>query len=132
MSIQVTEQAVRRPGRPRSEEADRAIIDTTLDLLVEVGAAAMSIEQIAERAGVGKATVYRRWKNKGDLIVDALATLMEPLPELPGRSLREDLILVVDSIRRRSENSRVGKLFPCMLAEGERFPKMRDRYHEVV
>ena len=47
-------------GRPRSQEADRAILAATLDLLASRGLAAMSIEEIAARAGVGKATIYRR------------------------------------------------------------------------
>src|SRR6185437_7433806 len=54
----------RKPGRPRSADADRAIIEATLELLVESGAAAMAIEHVAARAGVSKATIYRRWPNK--------------------------------------------------------------------
>src|SRR5581483_9010182 len=52
-------------GRPRSAEADRAILTATVDLLAERGLAAMSIEEVAARAGVGKTTIYRRWPSKG-------------------------------------------------------------------
>src|SRR5580658_3496016 len=54
-------------GRPRSQEADRAILTATLDLLGSRGLAAMSIEEVAARAGVGKATIYRRWSSQGQL-----------------------------------------------------------------
>src|SRR5580704_17762389 len=52
-------------GRPRSQEADRALLTATVDLLATRGLAAMSIEEVAARAGVGKATIYRRWSSKG-------------------------------------------------------------------
>src|SRR4030095_12401343 len=73
-----------RPGRPRSERAERAIIEATLDLLAEVGIAALSIEQVAARAGVGKATIYRRWPNKEALIIDAAASMKGPVPPIGG------------------------------------------------
>lgn len=62
---------VRKPGRPRSEDCCRAIREAALSLVVEHGFAQVTVESIAARAGVGKATVYRRWPNKADLIVHA-------------------------------------------------------------
>lgn len=64
----------RPPGRPRSERARLAILRTTLKLLGKNGFADLTIEEIADRAGVGKATVYRWWSNKGALIADAFAS----------------------------------------------------------
>ena len=64
--------ADRRPGRPRSEEADRAIEAAALDLLVAEGFGRLSMEGVAARAGVGKATVYRRWSTKEHLVLDAV------------------------------------------------------------
>jgi AcrR family transcriptional regulator len=92
--------AARPPGRPRSERAEKAIIEATLDLLVEeAGVAGVTIEAVAARARVGKTTIYRRWANKEALIVDALATLKEPVPSLAGRSARDDLITLTLAIR---------------------------------
>ena len=62
-------------GRPRSEEAHQAILDATLELLVEVGFSALTVEGVASRAGVGKATIYRRWASKLPLVVEAFGQL---------------------------------------------------------
>lgn len=62
----------RPPGRPRSQEADLAILSAALDLLIDQGAALTSIEQVARRAGVTRATVYRRFADKTALLVRAL------------------------------------------------------------
>src|SRR5262249_34339814 len=87
------EEARRSPGRPRSPRADEAIIEAVLDLMAEgTSVEALSIEAVAARAGVGKATIYRRWPNKEALVVDALGALKGPLPELAGESIREDLL----------------------------------------
>lgn len=59
-------------GRPRSNEVHRSILDATLSLLAEHGVEKLSIEMIAQRAGVGKSSIYRRWNNKEALIVEAL------------------------------------------------------------
>jgi AcrR family transcriptional regulator len=70
----VTGDGKRPPGRPRSEQARVAILRTTLKVLAESGFSNLTIEEVSERAGVGKATVYRWWPNKAALIADAFAT----------------------------------------------------------
>ena len=62
-------------GRPRSEEAHQAILNATLELLVEVGFSSLTVEGVAQRAGVGKATIYRRWRSKLPLIIEAYGLL---------------------------------------------------------
>ena len=61
------------PGRPRSPAADRAILQAALKLFIEHGIDGASIEQIAERAGVARTTVYRRWSSKEALLAQAMA-----------------------------------------------------------
>jgi len=63
----------RRPGRPRSEKARKAILKGTIELLKRDGFNDLRIESVAARAGVGKATVYRWWPNKAELVIDAFA-----------------------------------------------------------
>jgi AcrR family transcriptional regulator len=121
-----------RPGRPRSEQAERAIIEATLDLLVEVGIAALSIEQVAARAGVGKATIYRRWPNKEALIIDAAASLKSPLPEVPGKSIREDLKIIADVMVADQQTARARELYTCFVSEGRRHPDLAKKFTETI
>lgn len=82
----------RPPGRPRSEHLCRAIRTAALDLLVKHGFSDLTIEAISARAKVGKATVYRRWPCKADLIVDAFFETVSPRVRFgDSGSLREDL-----------------------------------------
>jgi AcrR family transcriptional regulator len=68
----MSEATIGRVGRPRDPHVDEAILSAALDLLIEDGFARLSIEGVATRAGVGKATVYRRWESKTALVVDAI------------------------------------------------------------
>jgi AcrR family transcriptional regulator len=122
----------RRPGRPRSEQADRAIIDAALSLFAEYGADGVCMEQVAARAGVGKATIYRRWPGKEDLLVDALASLKTPLPEPGGRSVREDLVAVLDALCRDAADPRWARQFSLLQGEGAKYPRLMARFIETV
>lgn len=74
-----TAPARRSPGRPRSEQADAAILAAAIDLFLDCGAGQTSIEQVAQRAGVTRATVYRRFPDKTALLVEAIgAAQAEP------------------------------------------------------
>ncbi|WP_043638203.1 TetR/AcrR family transcriptional regulator [Nonomuraea candida] len=128
MSIQETGTA-RPAGRPRSEKAEKAIIEATLDLIAEgMGVSELTIEAIASRAGVGKTTIYRRWSNKEDLVVDALATLKAPLPPLAGASVRDDLISLVDAMRQESGGARTRCVMNIALNEADRHPQLMERF----
>ena len=96
-----------------------------LDLLAEgTTAEALSIEAVAARAGVGKATIYRRWPNKEALLVDAVGALKGPLPEMPGESVRDDLVTLLRStIKVRA--SRAGRIMPCLIPEFQRNPELQ-------
>ena len=80
--------AKRRPGRPREQRADRAIIDATLEIFADEGYHALSVEAVAARAEVSKATIYRRWPGKRELVIDALATLNDDFPRFRPRRQR--------------------------------------------
>jgi AcrR family transcriptional regulator len=126
------EAAERRGGRPRSEDADRAIIKAALDLLGEVGFTSLTIERVASEAGVGKTTVYRRWPNKEALIVDAMAELKGPIPDVPGRSLREDMLTMLQDQARGREAARRRRIYACFVGESARNPELARRYAETV
>ncbi|PZG08964.1 TetR/AcrR family transcriptional regulator [Nonomuraea aridisoli] len=128
MSIQ--ESAAARPaGRPRSEKAEKAIIEATLDLIGEgTGVSELSIEAIASRAGVGKTTIYRRWSNKEDLVVDALSTLKAPVPPLTGTSVRDDLIRLLEAMREESGMARSRCVMNIVMNETDRHPRLTERF----
>ena len=131
-ATQVPQGNVRRAGRPRSEQADRAIIDAALDLFAESGPEGLCIEKVAARAGVGKATIYRRWPGKEDLLLDALSALRTPLPEPRGESVRDDLAALLDAIRAESADPRRVRQFALLLGEGTSYPRLLERYVETV
>jgi len=82
----------RRPGRPRDPQAGRAILEATMAEITDHGFSGLTIDGVAARAGVSKATIYRRWSGKEALVLDAAATLV-PAPEAPDTgSIRGDLI----------------------------------------
>jgi AcrR family transcriptional regulator len=84
-----------RRGRPRSEQAHGAILTSAIELTREVGYDAVTMDAIAARAGVGKATVYRRWKTKEALVCEALQRLLEQIPPPDTGSTRGDLIALM-------------------------------------
>ncbi|MBW8480785.1 TetR/AcrR family transcriptional regulator [Actinomadura parmotrematis] len=129
----MTQTTARPPGRPRSERAEKAILEATLDLLgEESGVAGVSIEAVAARAGVGKTTIYRRWANKEALIVSALAYGKDPLPEPPGHSARADLLELVRALAA-GRNGPHGRCFHNVVGGAEKFPALYERYqHDVI
>ena len=126
------EQCARRPGRPRSERADRAILDAALDLFGEHGVDGVSMETVAARAGVGKATIYRRWPGKEELLLDALGQLRSPLPEPRGESVREDLVAMLAVMLRDAADPARMRPYALLLGEGDKYPRLLCRYKETV
>jgi AcrR family transcriptional regulator len=86
-----------RGGRPRDDAREQAILEAATDLLAEVGYEALSIEGVATRAGSSKATIYRRWPGKAELVADALRRRHEPeaFDIADTGSLRGDLLAAV-------------------------------------
>jgi AcrR family transcriptional regulator len=82
-------------SRPRSAESHAAILQAALELVVEGGLRGTTIEGIAARAGVGKATIYRRWKTKEELFTEALRTIAFELPDPDTGSVRGDVTAIV-------------------------------------
>ncbi|MEU6354322.1 TetR/AcrR family transcriptional regulator [Streptomyces sp. NPDC047072] len=120
-------------GRPRSEAVERAIIEAVIKLLEEgVPLAELSIERIARTAGVGKATIYRRWNGKEELFVDVVRTAEPPDPELPGTSMRDDLVALLEQLRQRGLMTRSSALLHSVFAQMKSSPKVWEAYHAIV
>jgi AcrR family transcriptional regulator len=122
----------RRPGRPRSERAEQAIIDATIEAIGECGIDGVRCEDVAARAGVGKATLYRRWPGKEDLLIAAFAAMRRPLPQARGESVREDLIRLITVIAEDVDDPRYAQQYALLHGAGERFPRLVARYRERV
>jgi AcrR family transcriptional regulator len=84
--------AIRRPGRPRSEAVDRAIARAALFELRRLGYARLSMESVAGEAGVARATVYRRYRDKADLVTAAIATELDRELDLAAPDPRTELV----------------------------------------
>ncbi len=105
-------------GRPRSTRADEAILDAVLDLMSEgVTVDAISIESVAARAGVGKATIYRRWPNKQALLADAVVALKGPVQEPEGDNVRERVLSLMRKVGKGTKDERATRIFPCLMPE---------------
>lgn len=79
------------PGRPRSEKAHKAILKAAISLVRDVGYDALSIQAVAARARVSKATVYRRWSSREDLVAEAVEQIIRSFPPADHGSLKKDL-----------------------------------------
>src|SRR5690606_2412288 len=120
-------------GRPRSEAVERAIIEGVMKLLeAGVPLAELSIERIARTAGVGKATIYRRWSGKEELFVDVVRAAEPPDPELPGTCLRDDLVVLLESLRRRGLASRTSAILHNVHAQMKSSPKIWAAYQATA
>ncbi|UUU21527.1 TetR/AcrR family transcriptional regulator [Streptomyces sp. DSM 40750] len=120
-------------GRPRSEAVERSIIEGAMRLLEEgVPLSELSIERIARTAGVGKATIYRRWSGKEALFVDVLRAAEPPDPVLPGTSMRDDLVVLMEAARRRGLLNRPSAILHNVIAQMKSSPKIWNAYHADV
>jgi AcrR family transcriptional regulator len=120
-------------GRPRSEAVERAIVEAVEKLLEEgVPLSELSIERIARTAGVGKATIYRRWSGKEELFVEVVRAAEPPDPELPGTSMRDDLVALLEQLRQRGLMARSSALLHSVFSQMKSSPKVWDAYHTIV
>ena len=131
-------------GRPRSAEADAAIVRSTLELLREEGFRGLSVEAVRARAGVGKATIYRRYPDKSALVRAAMGAIHADL-ELPDTgSVRGDLEAAFALVYATGLDSGTLVLMPRLLAEATSEPELhaaftaalveprRGAFHEIL
>lgn len=103
-------------GRPRSGEVHEAILAATLELLSESGFSALTVEGIAGRAGVAKATIYRRWSSKLPLVIDAYGDL-PGFPEVDTGSLAGDLKKMLRGYIEAFNSSALSSVLPSLVGE---------------
>ena len=119
-------------GRPRSEKAERAILDATLRRLGTQGVAGTTIEGVAAEAGVGKTTIYRRWPNKNDLILAAISDIVPPGDPPDTGTMAGDMAALAETQRRRLSGSGLSGIVPRVLAESMSDPGLHQDYVDRV
>ena len=126
--------APERPrGRPRSVIVDQAIRDAAVELFAESGFEGVSVEDVAERAGVSRATIYRRYPSKVDLIVEAGACLASDDIAFPDTgNLGDDLRGLARSLVKAFKNSPAGRVMPVMVFERRRYPELDAGYRRFL
>ncbi|HEY3241527.1 MAG TPA: TetR/AcrR family transcriptional regulator [Acidimicrobiia bacterium] len=117
-------------GRRRSRRSEEAILDATLALLGEVGFSGLTIDGIATRAGVGKATIYRHWPGKAHLVVDAFRSRIPPMAAPDTGSLRGDLLAVVGHLVQGLGHSPLSRIMPALVEAAERDPELEQLFKE--
>jgi AcrR family transcriptional regulator len=120
-------------GRPRSEKAQKAILAAAIDLLLEHGLHAMSMDAVAERAGVSKATIYRWWPSKELLALDALATEWQvtgPAVTRDTGSLRGDLLARLRPWLRQLRDKPYGRVVAGLVATAQADAEFAELYLE--
>jgi AcrR family transcriptional regulator len=120
----------RAPGRPRSEESHQAIIRATLELLLEVGYGSLTMEGVRQRAGVGKATIYRRWASKEELVRDAIVFMHEDFTAADTGSLRGDYEAIAAQVRASAQRAGAGTFMPRLLGEAVNDPQLHAIFYE--
>jgi AcrR family transcriptional regulator len=120
----------RTPGRPRSEASHQAIIRATLELLLESGYRALTMEGVRVRAGVGKATIYRRWSSKQELVRDAIVFMHDDLQAPDTGSLRGDYEGLASVVRSAASRDGVATFMPRLLGESANDPELHAIFYD--
>lgn len=118
-------------GRPRSERAHQAILDAANELLEERGFVDLTIDEVAQRAGVSKATIYRRWPTKGTLVFEAFSNdFLARQPRADTGSLRGDLLAALRAWIRVVKGTVTGRTLVGLIAEVQRDPELAAIWRE--
>jgi AcrR family transcriptional regulator len=118
------------PGRPRNPETQSGILRAAEQILVEEGYRALTIEGLAARAGVGKTTIYRRWKSVAELVSDLLdaANSAWPMPQEKSDNVTEDLRTLYRNWI--AGMSGAGRIIPILIAEGVQNSELASLLHQ--
>jgi AcrR family transcriptional regulator len=106
--------------RRRSRRAESAILEATIALLGEVGFGGLTIDGIAARAGVGKATIYRHWSSKAELAIEAFQAFIPPIDDPDTGSFVDDVRSVLHQMADGLSNSPLSGILPSLVEAAER------------
>lgn len=121
-----------RGGRPFDAQTGQAILDATTQLLIEVGFGRLRVDAVAARAGVSKATIYRRWRSKSELMRATLSRLKETVETSDTGDLRNDLQALMRAAVDNFIDSEDAHLMPQLSAEAQYDPELRELLHSYA
>jgi AcrR family transcriptional regulator len=119
-------------GRTREARIDRAVLAATVELLGEAGYSAMSMGAVAQRAGVHRPAVYRRWPSKRHLVVDAVAEGLGLQPTPDTGDLRADLVTGITTLVDSLAGTPLGRVLPALVADLSADPELAERFMDRV
>lgn len=117
---------------PRVERSKAVILEATLAILAEEGVGGLTVDAVAARAGVGKATVYRHWSSRAELIVDAVSSLVVDDEAVDRRSLREDLRAAYERIGQVCSTGVLAQVMPTLAEAAGRDPELATVHKDFV
>lgn len=117
-------------GRPRSEETRKSILSAAYELLLEKGFKAVTVDGIAERSGVSKATIYKWWPNKASVVLDGYFEATEVMLQVPDTgSMGEDLFIQANNLAAFL-TSHKGRVITELIAEGQFDKNIAEEYRK--
>ena len=120
-------------GRPRSEDVDLVILESVLDTIAEGGIAQVTMEGIAQRAGVSKASLYRRFPTKTHMAIAAVERMRAESPEIPAQgSAYERLLFLMEATRTGIQGSRYGRIMLAVISHGQERPELAQMVYDRI
>ena len=116
-------------GGARSEDA---ILRAALDLVAEHGVSGVTVDAVAARAGVGKATIYRHWGSRARLVHAAISCMKDPLDEPDTGSLPGDLTLLVRQLVKYLNQEHTARVLPSLLDAAVRDAELAELRLETI
>lgn len=129
----MTKEAVtKRPrGRPRSQDSENAILEATLSLLADGGYSAVTVDKVAAIANASKATIYRRWPTKENLVIAAFE-LTQPLSRPRKKKIVDQLVEIVWQFSQFMQNTPLGGVLPALAAERHHNPELDEALGPLI
>lgn len=128
MRMNTTPNSTKLPGRPRDEAARVRIQEAAIELLIEGGYLNLTCDAIAQRAGTSKATIYRWWSNKVQVVIDAFVDAMSPRLQVYPADTLEDFVAVHVRQFIKAVHGQNGKLMAAILAASQVVPEVHEAY----
>ena len=113
-------------ARPRSEQARRDALNATIDALIDLGVEGLTIEEIAQRSGVAKSTLYRHFGSKEELMADAVRGCITQHPTPDTGDLGDDRNILFNSYEASDELHHLGELLPILIDAANRDPRLQE------